>query len=225
MSLRCPQNARLKSEKYGPLLIWMSSKHLDGWHHVARTPGRMMIAFFTLGDQCLSILGGSQMCPRKSLAENKCLLLDGATWCEDTCLWRFWIPWGITWRTMRVEVLSGTYIQATPTWHGLLAYSPVLGRRAYCGEKTDLKLHPQGPPAHHSVSLCSAGPGPRSLASWTGEVDGEGQGCPLEQDRRSWPAPGRGLVWGLSQYFLGGWVSGIDRNPESWRHKVVSKVN
>ena len=23
--LRCPQNARLNSEKYGPLLIWMSS--------------------------------------------------------------------------------------------------------------------------------------------------------------------------------------------------------
>lgn len=67
-----------------------------------------------------------------------------------------------------------------PTWHGLLAYGPVLSCRAYCGEKTDLKLHPQGLPAHRSVSLLLLQVLSSFPCPWTGE-DGEGQGCPLNR--------------------------------------------
>ena len=55
------------------------------------------------------------MCPRKSLAENKCLLLDGYNLDVKIHVWGeiLDVPGGITWRMMRVEVLGGTHIQAT----------------------------------------------------------------------------------------------------------------
>ena len=46
------------------------------------------------------------MCPRKSLAENKCLLLDGYNLDVKIHVWGeiLDVPGGITWRMMRVEV-------------------------------------------------------------------------------------------------------------------------
>ena len=73
-----------------------------------------MIAFFNFWGPVFEYHMGPRCVP-ESLAENKCLLLDGYNLDVKIHVWGeiSEVPGGITWRMMRVEVLGGTHIQAT----------------------------------------------------------------------------------------------------------------